>query len=292
MRILVERAAHELSRRGLAPCWGRVWSCRRPDNVAGGLLHDAAPLRPPCVRFADLRAGVRFGRAGAAAACARLSGSVGPAASASHLSAAARGRAGRPARAGLADGDGLFVQPADARAHALAHLVYAALWVRRTAAATSPAQPAVPCRARVTAATAARPPIPRPHVHRAGRALLLLAKQNADKAVVGASLVQRMQMMELLAADDDTGRTCCGLTGHALFVDKAAALQALCAPGARVHMLVGFDTWIRITDPKYYSEGQVCGTSPPPPHHLPTTSPPPPRHSPRCYRCSPGSSPQ
>ena len=49
------------------------------------------------------------------------------------------------------------------------------------------------------------------------------------------------------------------LTGHALFVDKAAALQALCAPGARVHMLVGFDTWIRITDPKYYGEGQVCG---------------------------------
>ena len=34
-------------------------------------------------------------------------------------------------------------------------------------------------------------------------------------------------------------------------------LQALCAPGARVHMLVGFDTWVRITDPKYYAEGQV-----------------------------------
>ena len=96
-------------------------------------------------------------------------------------------------------------------------------------------------------------------MHRAGRALLLLAKQNADKPVVGASLVQRMQMMELLAAADETGRTCCGVTGHALFVDKAAALQALCAPGARVHMLVGFDTWIRITDPKYYGEGQVCG---------------------------------
>ena len=78
---------------------------------------------------------------------------------------------------------------------------------------------------------------------------------------MGASLVQRLQMMELLAAADDTGRTCCGLTGHALFVDKAAALQALCAPGARVHMLVGFDTWIRITDPKYYGEGQVRATT-------------------------------
>jgi len=91
----------------------------------------------------------------------------------------------------------------------------------------------------------------------AARALLLLAKQNADKAVVGASLVQRLQMMGMLANADDSGRTCCGLTAHPLFVDKAAALQALCAPGARVHMLVGFDTWIRITDPKYYGEGQM-----------------------------------
>lgn len=89
------------------------------------------------------------------------------------------------------------------------------------------------------------------------RALLLLAKQNADKAVVGASLVQRLQMMELIAAADESGRTCCGLTGHPLFVDKAAALRALCSAEARVFMLVGFDTWIRITDPKYYAEGQM-----------------------------------
>ena len=33
------------------------------------------------------------------------------------------------------------------------------------------------------------------------RALLLLAKQNADKPVTGAGLVQRLQMMELLARD-------------------------------------------------------------------------------------------
>ena len=121
-------------------------------------------------------------------------------------------------------------------------------------------QPSPACRACLASPSPLPQPIPPSNdVHRAGRALLLLAKQNADKPVVGASLVQRMQMMELLAADDETGRTCCGVTGHALFVDKAAALQALCAPGARVHMLVGFDTWIRITDPKYYGEGQVCG---------------------------------
>ena len=112
-----------------APCW---------RHVARGLRHHASPLRPACFRLADLRAGVRFGRPGAAAACARRSGSVGPAASAPHLSAATGRRTGRQARASLADGDGLFVQPTDARAHAPAHLVHAALWVR-----PPPAEPGV-----------------------------------------------------------------------------------------------------------------------------------------------------
>ena len=112
-----------------APCW---------RHVAGELRHHASLLRPACFRLADLRAGVRFGRPGAAAACARRSGSVGPAASAPHLSAATGRRTGRQARASLADGDGLFVQPTDARAHAPAHLVHAALWVR-----PPPAEPGV-----------------------------------------------------------------------------------------------------------------------------------------------------
>ena len=59
----------------------------------------------------------------------------------------------------------------------------------------------------------------------------------------------------------------CGLTAHALFVDKAAALRSLCdadagaaagaADRAKIYVLVGYDTWIRITDPKYYPDGQV-----------------------------------
>ena len=61
----------------------------------------------------------------------------------------------------------------------------------------------------------------------------------------------------------------CGLTAHALFVDKAAALRSLCdaetdaganagaTDRAKIYVLVGYDTWIRITDPKYYPDGQV-----------------------------------
>jgi len=89
----------------------------------------------------------------------------------------------------------------------------------------------------------------------ASRRLLLLAKQNADKPVVGASLVQRLQMMELLARDDATAATLCGVTAHPLFVDKASALRALCGPETTIYLLVGFDTWERIVDPKYYAPG-------------------------------------
>jgi len=85
--------------------------------------------------------------------------------------------------------------------------------------------------------------------------LLLLAKQNADKPVVGASLVQRLEMMSLIAAADPVGSIMCGVTAHPLFVDKSVALRALCGPDARVVVLVGFDTWIRIVDPKYYVTG-------------------------------------
>ena len=58
------------------------------------------------------------------------------------------------------------------------------------------------------------------------RSLLLLAKQNADKPVVGASLVQRLEMMECIAgAAQPAASMLCGVTAHPLFVDKAVALR-------------------------------------------------------------------
>ncbi len=84
------------------------------------------------------------------------------------------------------------------------------------------------------------------------RSLLLLAKQNADKPVLGANLVQRLQMMERIAAAQPDPMVC-GVTAHPLFIDKAVALKTLCADDTRVYMLVGYDTWTRIVDPQYYS---------------------------------------
>lgn len=64
-------------------------------------------------------------------------------------------------------------------------------------------------------------------------------------------------MMELIAEADSESSTVCGVTAHPLFVDKASALHALCPPAARICLLVGFDTWVRVTDPKYYEQGQL-----------------------------------
>jgi nicotinamide-nucleotide adenylyltransferase len=89
----------------------------------------------------------------------------------------------------------------------------------------------------------------------ASHRLLLLAKNNADKPVVGASLPQRLQMMELIARADGDGATLCGVTAHPLFVDKASALRSLCGQDAPIYLLVGLDTWERIVDPRYYADG-------------------------------------
>jgi hypothetical protein len=78
----------------------------------------------------------------------------------------------------------------------------------------------------------------------APRALLLLSKQNADKPVSGATLVQRLQMMELLELPVPAT---VGATAHPLFADKPAALRALCGPEARIHLLVGYAACRRIS---------------------------------------------
>mmetsp|Transcript_72458 Transcript_72458/g.216203 ORF Transcript_72458/g.216203 Transcript_72458/m.216203 type:complete len:259 (-) Transcript_72458:36-812(-) len=131
---------------------------------------------------------------------------------------------------------------------------------------TFPAAGAVPAPGSLAVLDSSFNPPTRAHVHlleaaaeRFGleRKMLLLAKVNADKALQGATLPQRLQMMQLLAQADAAGATLCGVTGHPLFVDKAAGLEALCGREARVLLLVGFDTWVRITDPKYYAEGQL-----------------------------------
>ncbi|ORZ00429.1 hypothetical protein BCR43DRAFT_485207, partial [Syncephalastrum racemosum] len=75
--------------------------------------------------------------------------------------------------------------------------------------------------------------------------LLLFSSRNADKQLSGASIQQRVEMMELLAKSLPN----CGvaITVHARFIDKARMLDGAC-------FLMGVDTVKRLLDPKYYDE--------------------------------------
>eukprot|EP00928_Gymnodinium_smaydae_P024747 TRINITY_DN1993_c1_g2_i1.p1 TRINITY_DN1993_c1_g2~~TRINITY_DN1993_c1_g2_i1.p1 ORF type:complete len:288 (-),score=57.64 TRINITY_DN1993_c1_g2_i1:470-1333(-) len=99
--------------------------------------------------------------------------------------------------------------------------------------------------------------------------ILMLGKANADKAIVGASLPERLAMMRRMAGAGDSGKCSDGASGapsallavtcHALFVDKARALlQSLgedpASPQSTVYFIVGSDTIVRIFNPKYYKE--------------------------------------
>jgi nicotinamide-nucleotide adenylyltransferase len=88
--------------------------------------------------------------------------------------------------------------------------------------------------------------------------LLLLAKVNADKGVFGAPLGHRVRMMELLA--QDMGNTSVGVTAHGRFVDKARALRQVFGRRTRLFFILGYDTVVRLFDPKYYDDAQQALT--------------------------------
>jgi nicotinamide-nucleotide adenylyltransferase len=114
------------------------------------------------------------------------------------------------------------------------------------------------------------------------RLLLLLATQNADKPSKPASFEQRLVMMSIFAedlrkayrsstaagvgkeesadtrkqskAEEDELAIDIALTTHPYFIDKASAIAASGAyppETTQVH-LIGYDTLIRLLDPKYY----------------------------------------
>ncbi|KAG9243348.1 hypothetical protein BJ878DRAFT_121302 [Calycina marina] len=97
------------------------------------------------------------------------------------------------------------------------------------------------------------------------RLLLLLAIQNADKAPKPASFEQRLAMMQAFASDllasiskeiqnSEDISIDIAVTKLPYFVDKSATIEesgAYSKDRKQVHM-IGFDTLIRILDPKYY----------------------------------------
>lgn len=112
------------------------------------------------------------------------------------------------------------------------------------------------------------------------RLLLLLATSNADKSAQPASFEQRLEMMTILAQDTirdlDRARTKegdgtavlvdIGITKYPYFIDKASAIEESGAylsdrtgKGPEQVHLIGFDTLLRLLDPKYYPSGQGIG---------------------------------
>jgi nicotinamide-nucleotide adenylyltransferase len=108
------------------------------------------------------------------------------------------------------------------------------------------------------------------------RLLLLLATQNADKAPKPASFDQRLLMMQIFASDllstlsksnppsssnESPIGIDIGVTKLPYFIDKAVAISQSDAypPSATQVHLTGFDTLIRILDPKYYPPEKKLG---------------------------------
>ncbi|MDP6998335.1 MAG: nicotinate-nicotinamide nucleotide adenylyltransferase [Candidatus Poribacteria bacterium] len=82
--------------------------------------------------------------------------------------------------------------------------------------------------------------------------VLLLAKNNVDKGVFGFSLVERLLMMRVYAKSFDNYSVV--VSSHGRFIDKIEALKRELPPTTQFSFIVGYDTLIRIFEPKYYDD--------------------------------------
>ncbi len=80
--------------------------------------------------------------------------------------------------------------------------------------------------------------------------LLVLAVANVDKAISGLPLEVRMHALLQWAAERPASIALCS---HGRFVDKLTAIRQHYA-AARVMFLVGYDTLVRLFDPRYYDD--------------------------------------
>lgn len=93
------------------------------------------------------------------------------------------------------------------------------------------------------------------HYHgRSLHVLLLLSVNNADKSPKPATFDKRMEMMCLMAniLEKENVSTSVAITTYAKFVDKDNVLRREFFNTGLISYLVGFDTIVRILDPKYY----------------------------------------
>ena len=81
--------------------------------------------------------------------------------------------------------------------------------------------------------------------------LFELAKSNVDKPIFGAPLHERLMMLRRIA--ERRPWLSVGASTHGRFLDKVSALRPL-YPTAEIVFIVGYDTLVRLFDPKYYTE--------------------------------------
>ncbi len=81
--------------------------------------------------------------------------------------------------------------------------------------------------------------------------LLILARANVDKGVFGLSLADRLLILkEYTANREDFSVAACS---HGKFIEKIEALKPAYPSGTHFSFIVGYDTFIRLFDPKYYT---------------------------------------
>ncbi len=82
--------------------------------------------------------------------------------------------------------------------------------------------------------------------------LLLLAKANVDKDECGMPLAGRILTLKGFA--EEGNNVSIGISSHGRYIDKISALKAVYPENTEYHFIVGYDTLVRIFDPKYYTE--------------------------------------
>jgi nicotinic acid mononucleotide adenylyltransferase len=80
--------------------------------------------------------------------------------------------------------------------------------------------------------------------------LLLLSRTNVDKNPIETDLGQRLALLVLYAGQHEDLSV--GICSHARFVDKIIGLTPCYPPGTQFYFIVGYDTLVRLFDPKYY----------------------------------------
>ena len=85
--------------------------------------------------------------------------------------------------------------------------------------------------------------------------LLLLAKANVDKDIFGWPLAGRILSLKRYAENQND--VSIGISSHGRYIDKVTALKAVYPVDTAFHFIVGYDTLVRIFDPKYYTDIQT-----------------------------------